>query len=142
MRYNDVYTWVQDQLKAKGYGKSGGPRMPKIDPGPPTIQGLWKKSPKGMLFLTLGNGAGLAMEGLFDRTFLVVRVVGEQDNFAYAENLAYDMDDILLAVDHNTTIGTGLTLYVTRTAGPPQLIDYDASNRYHYQSTYLMENKR
>lgn len=116
--------------------------MPAFHPGPSTIHSLWNKSPNAMVFLTLGNGAGLAKEGVFERPFIVARVIGPQNDFAAAEALAYDVDNILNAVDTNTLVGEALTLYITRTAGSPQLVDFDAANRYHYQTTYIAEVER
>lgn len=142
MRYNDVYTFVKNGLTAKGYGTPGGKPMPTFHPGPSTIHQLWNKSPNSMVFLTLGNGAGLAKEGVFERPFIVARVIGLQMDFDGAEALAYDVDDVLLGVDGNTMVGTALTLYITRTAGSPQLVDFDAANRYHFQTTYIAEAQR
>lgn len=142
MRYNDVYTFIQAGLTAKGYGTPGNPAMPTFHPGPSTIHQLWNKSPNSMVFLTVGNGAGLAKEGVFERPFIVARVIGPQMDFTAAETLAYDVDGILLAVDTNTQVGTALTLYITRTAGSPQLVDFDAANRYHFQTTYIAEAQR
>ena len=142
MRYSDVYTYVSAALTAKGYGTPGGPEMPLFHPGPFTIERLQSKSPGPMLFLTLGNGVGLTQESLFDRRFITVRVIGAQNNYDYAETLAYDVDNILLAVAGNTTMGTAKVLYVTRTGGAPQLVDFDKGDRYHYQTTYIVEAMR
>jgi hypothetical protein len=142
MRYSDVYTFVKAALTDLGYGTDGHPAMPMFDPGPPTQARLLKKSPNAICFLTLGNGIGLAKEGLFDQPFITVRVVGRQNDFAGAETLAYDVDSTLLAVDGNTTVGTAKTLYITRTGGAPQLIDFDDAERYQFQTTYITEAQR
>lgn len=142
MKYADIQAWVSAGLAAKGYGTPDGDPMPRFDPGPPAIQGLWKKSPGRLVFLTLGNGAGMIQEGLYDLAFLTVRALGPQGSYDAAERLASDLDDLLLTVQSNTDIGDARVLYITRTQGPPQLVDYDASNRYHYQSTYLVATKR
>lgn len=148
MRYADMEEFIRAGLTAKGYSTAnpdiseGARTMPTIDPGPSTIQDLWKKSPSAMLFVTVGNGAGLRLEGLFDMPFITVRSIGLQNNFEYAETLAYDVDDLLLGVDSNTMIGSVLTLYVNRTGGAPQLVDFDSANRYHFQTTYIAEVQR
>lgn len=142
MRYSDISDFVTSKLQALGYGQDGGPAMPLIDPGPITVARLQSKSPNAMLFVVLGNGIGLAKEGLFHMPFITVRAIGLQNNFAYAETLAYDVDNTLLAVDSNTDMGGARVLYITRTGGAPQLVDFDAGDRYHFQATYITETKR
>ena len=41
----------------------------------------------------------------------------------------------------NTTVGTARTLYFARNE-PPQLVDLDDADRYHFQTTYITETKR
>lgn len=139
LRYADVQTYVKTGLTDLGYGVGDGPAMPAFNPGPATIQALWKKSPNSLLFLTVGNGAGQAKEGLYDRVFITARVIGRQREFDYTETLAYDVDKILLGIQSNTMMGNTLALYVTRTGGAPQLVDYDSSDRYHFQTVYITE---
>lgn len=140
MRYSDIESFVSTGLTQLGYGTTFG--MPLIDAGPSSVAALQKLSPGPILFLSVGNGAGLAKEGLFDKPFIIARVIGVQGDFGYAEDLAYAVDELLLAVDSNTKIGTAPTLYITRTAGAPQLIDYDDAGRYHFQTTYIAEAQR
>lgn len=140
LTYSDVETFVKAGLTSKGYGTAGHPAMPYFDPGPVTIQALYKKSPNAMVFLTVGNGIGLAHEGLYDRPFITTRVIGPQSDYAAAEALAQDLDALLLAVE-TEAVGSSRTLYVTRNA-PPQLVDFDNANRYHFQTTYIAEAMR
>lgn len=141
MRYSDVETHIREGLVSLAYGTAGKPVMPAFDPGPFTIERVQKKFPGPVVFAVYGNGIGLAKEGLFDLTFITVRVVGAQNDFAYAERLAYDVDSLLVG-DGNLTMGTGKALYVTRTGAPPQLVDLDAADRYHFQTTYITEAMR
>jgi hypothetical protein len=138
--YSDVRDFVSAGLTAKDYGVNGGPAMPTFHPGPPTVQSLYKKSPNGIVFLTVGNGIGLTTEDTYDRPFIVVRILGRQSDYDYAETLAHDLDALFLAVQ-NQDLGSTRTLYVTRNA-PPQLVDFDASDRYHFQTTYIAEAQR
>lgn len=138
MRYADVETFVSTGLNNLGYGAGSKP-MPVLDPGPWAIEGLRKRTPGSMIFLVLGNGTAQTTEGLYDRPFITVRVIGPQKNFAAAEALAYDVDRLLLAVAGNGTLGSARVLYVTRTGGPPQLVDFDGADRYHFQTTYITE---
>lgn len=139
MRYSDIQTFVAEGLAAKGYS---GSQMPLFDPGPFTIARLQNKTPGSMVFLVVGNGLGLAMEGILDRPFVVVRVLGPQNDYDSAERLAYDVDDVLLSVGGNTLVGTAKTLFITRTGGSPQLVDFDPGDRYHFQQTYITEGVR
>lgn len=145
LKFSDVKTYVEPRLQAKGYSASNpfvdkvDRTMPLIDPGPFTISRLTEKSPGPMLFLVVGNGMGPTTETLYDRPFITVRVLGKQGDYEYAENLAYDVDDILMSAVNGETLGTAHTLYVTRTGAPPQLVTLDKGDRYHYQTTYITE---
>lgn len=148
MKYSEIRDFVQSGLASRGYSTlnpndgTESRTMPVFDPGPVTIPSLLAKYPTTVVFLTVGNGIGLTVEEIFDQPFITVRVIGLQGNYDYAEQLAYDVDDILLAVDHNTIIGQSLTLRISRTGGPPQLIDFDSGSRYHFQNTYVAETER
>jgi hypothetical protein len=140
LRYSDAKTFVTAGLTSLGYGTSNHPAMPAIDPGPPALPAALKVTPNSLVIVTVGNGIGLTTEGLLDRPFITVRVVGPQGDYDGAETLAQDIDGLMLAVA-NSMVGTTRALYVTRNA-PPQLVDLDASNRYHFQTTYITETKR
>lgn len=140
LKYADVQAFVQAGLEAKGYGSTPTLPMPMLDPGP-ALASRVALSPGPILFLTLGNGIGLTTEALYDRRFLVVRVVGAQRDYDFTEALAGDVDDLLLEQGGVVTMGSARLLYCTRN-GSPQLVDYDASDRYHYQATYIVEAQR
>lgn len=138
LTFSDVQTFLSAALTAKGYGTAGHPAMPTFNPGPPTIKVLQNISPNSIVFLTVGNGIGLAKEGLYDRPFIVARVLGTQRDYGMAETLAHDIDAIFNAVE-TKMVGNTRTLYITRNA-PPQLVDYDAADRYHFQTSYIAES--
>jgi hypothetical protein len=142
MRYSDMLTFVTAGLAGLGYDTANHPAMPAFNPGPPSLPALWKSvSPNAVVFLTVGNGLGPTVETVYDRPFVVVRVIGPQGNdYTTAETLAYDIDNLLLAVQ-TQNVGSARTLYFTRNAAP-QLVDLDDSDRYHFQTTYITETKR
>lgn len=138
IRYADAEDHVTAGLRAKGYGQDKA--MPALDAGPATIKVLQNRSPGSIVFLTVGNGIGRTTEGLFERIFITVRVIGVQGDYNYAEQLAYDVDDIF-DVPSNAVLGNAPVLSVTRN-GPPQLVDYDSAGRYQFQTTYIAEAQR
>lgn len=138
LTYSDVQSFVTAGLTALSYGVLGQPPMPLIDPGPLTLPALQGLTPGTMVFLTVGNGAGLALESTYDQVFVTVRVLGPQRDYAAAEKLAQDVDRLFLAVGGSALLGTTRVLYVTRSGGGPQLIDYDSADRYHFQTTYVV----
>lgn len=140
MRYADAASFVTAGLTNLNYGTPGAPEMPLLNPGPPAVQKLWKLTPNTAIFLTVGNGIVETTEGLYDRPFMVVRVIGKQNDFASAETLAYDVDRLCTEFTAGK-VGNTRTLYITRNA-PPQLVDLDDSDRYHFQTTYIMETQR
>lgn len=140
LSFSDVESFVSAGLTGLGYGTAGHPALPVFHPGPPAIAKLHVRTPNSLVFLTVGNGIGLAHEGLYDQPFVVVRVIGLQNNYDHAETLAHDIDRLLLAVE-TQTVGATRTLFITRNS-PPQLVDFDASDRYHFQTTYITEVQR
>lgn len=132
LTYSDVEAFIKAGLTEAGISP-----MPLIDPGPFSIPGLQKKSPNAMVFATVGNGAGLTLEQLYDQVFITIRVLGRQNDYDSAEQLALALDKMFLAVNQPRMIGSTRVLYITRSGGAPQLVDYDASQRYSFQTTYI-----
>lgn len=144
LTYRDVETFLSAGLQRLGYSDAnpytpGGPvkSMPVINPGPFSLPTLQKIGPQAIVFATVGNGAGMVLEQLFDQVFITIRVIGRQNDYDGTEALAYDIDRLLLALNGNGTIGSTPVLYVVRTGGAPQLTDRDASDRYSFQTTYI-----
>lgn len=140
MRYDDARSFISAGLTGLGYGTAGKPALPLLDPGPPALARIQKRSPNTIAVLTVGNGIVETTEGLYDRPFLVVRVIGPQSDYTAAESLAYDIDKLCVEFTAGA-VGSSRALYITRNA-PPQLVDLDDSDRYHFQTTYIMETKR
>lgn len=110
-----------------------------FNPGPATNQMLQKLSPQAIVFISIGGGAGLTTEQMFDRPFIGIRVVGRQNDYDGAEELANVIDLSLLKRDTSGMVGSTYTLYITRTGGRPQVVEYDVANRYHFSCTYIAE---
>jgi hypothetical protein len=144
--YADVKEFLTLGLAGLGY-KSTLPvqpeakPMPLIDVGPFSMAQLQDLSPGPIVFATVGNGAGLTDEYLFDQPFITIRAIGPQGDYDGAERLARDVDRLFLAIDGNGKVGNTPVLYVTRSGGGPELIDYDDSNRYHFQTTYIARSQ-
>lgn len=142
LTFNDVKTFLTNGLTALGretlQPAGAAPRtLPLFDPGPVSLTSLQKKSPGPIVFAEVGNGAGIVLENLYDQVFINIRVLGPQNDYDGAERLAYEIDRLFLSLDGNGTIGNTRVLYVARTGGAPQLIDFDESQRYHFQTTYI-----
>ena len=140
MRYSDVESFAHDGFVALGYDDTTY-GFPVLDPGPATDANLQKLSFDRAVFLTIGNGAGLTSEDLFDRLFITTRVVGQQNDYADAEQLAWQLDTMLLSVNAKPVrmIGTARVLYVARTGGGPVVLEKDSADRYHFTCTYITE---
>lgn len=144
--YADVKAFLTDGLEALGYSSAlpvdpDEKPMPRIDVGPFSLAQLQDLSPGPMIFATVGNGGGLTDEQLFEQPFITIRSIGPQGDYDLAEGLALDIDRMFLALCGNGTVGDTKVLYVTRSGGGPQLIDYDSSNRYHFQTTYIARSE-
>lgn len=142
MKFSDLSTFVTAGFVALGYTPASmDGSFPLLDPGPPSMPSLLRLAPGRMVFLTLGGGAGLTTELLYDRIFISARVIGRQNDFADAEQLAAQLDKMFLQVDSPRKIGTARALYITRTGGAPSLLEKDASDRYHFSCSYITETK-
>lgn len=140
MRYADILAFTEAGLTNLGYGQPGGPPMPAFHPGPPSLTKLHTLTPGSRCFLTVGNGIGFTKEGLYEQKFITVRVIGAQNNYNSAEDLAYAIDGLYFPVE-TQKVGDARVLYITRNA-PPQLVDCDAAERYHFNTTYITECMR
>lgn len=140
--YSDVRDFLTDGLQALGYTDFNPDTnepvrtMPLINPGP-FLPPLDKLSPQAMVFATVGNGAGLELEQAYDGVFITARVLGPQNDFESTERLALDVDTLFLRLNSPALLGRTRVLSVQRSGGRPDLIDYDDSNRYHFQTTYI-----
>ena len=146
LTYADVKSWLTDALAGEGYSTTlplepEAKPMPLIHPGPFSLAQLQDLSPQSIVFATVGNGAGLTDENLFEQPFITIRTIGLQGDYDGAEALAMTIDRLLLAITGNAVIGATKVLYVTRSGGGPQLIDYDSSDRYHFQTTYVVRSQ-
>lgn len=143
LTYTDVRDFLSSALTGLGYADSlplvsNNPKsMPLFDPGPVSLTSIFTKSPGTIAVVTVGNGAGLTLEQTYDQVFITVRVVGPQFDYSAAEQITSDIDRAFLAVNSSRMMGQTRVLYVTRTGGAPQLIDFDSTDRYHFQTTYI-----
>jgi hypothetical protein len=142
LTYREVADWLTAGLTARGYGT----QQPDVDPSlrtmPRIVHGPYsdqvaKQSPGALVVVSVGGGAGLSLEQTYDQKFITVRAVGLPNQYDAAESLAYDLDGLLVGVSSPAVIGQTRVLYVARTGGAPELIDYDDADRYHFQATYL-----
>lgn len=149
--YSHVEAFIRQSLIDIGYSTENPDisepvrTMPPMLPGPITSELMQKRSPQAVLMIQVGNGVGLTTEGLYDKPFITVRTIGPQTKYADAERLAFDVDLILVPVSPPPgpfSMGGARVLYVTRTGGAPQLVDFDTADRYHFQATYITEAQR
>ena len=138
MIFDDVAAFTRSGLIVLGYDEDD---LPVLDPGPATELILQKLTPSWMAFLTVGGGAASSVEGAFDRPFLSVRAIGKQGDYKGSEKFAQDLDAIFLSASGNTLVGEAPTLGISRTGGPPALLQRDSGDRYHWICSYIVETQ-
>lgn len=90
-----------------------------------------------VIVVTMQPGAGLQMEGLFDSPAFQIRCRGAENNYQDAENIALDVDSILLASPTSFDIGDVRVDYIGRSGGAPQALPFtDANSRYVFTCNY------
>lgn len=115
--------------------------LPIIDPGPGSDNDALDLSPACLVLLTIGPGAGLSTEGVFDRPSVQARCVGEQSDYYSAEKLAFDVDAGFNAVSGSRSIGGRWFTSIVRSGGGPALLLRDDADRYHFTCTYIYETE-
>jgi hypothetical protein len=108
-----------------------GDEMLIVGPGPedPEAPGRWVK-------ISREPGLGLDAENLFDQVSFSVEVAGEQEDYASAEDLAFDVDRFFLRLGRQK-IGGVLAQGWSRNGGPQSLL-IDNSRRWHFICSYTV----
>ena len=135
-----TYTDVRDYVKPFVDTAYSGPRKVTFAPGPSNDTQAQKLSPGRIVFLDVGGGPGETTEGLFDRVFIGLRVVGPQHSYEAAEEVALFVDRVLTSFDHTADIVPGKRCTgIIRSGGRPQLLTRDSGERYHFTASYIAE---
>ena len=113
--------------------------LPVVDGGPADSITL-KLSDDRLVLLTLGSGAGLDSEYMFDRPALQVYAVGAQGDQNDAEKLALDLDRGWLAAVRQF-VGNTWVLSTVRAGGRPAKLLLDSADRSHYTCSYIIESE-
>lgn len=84
-------------------------------------------------------GSGLIMEGLFDTPGFQIRCRGGENNYADAENIALEVDSILLESPTQFDLGDVRVSYIGRSGGAPQALPFtDPDDRYIFTCNYYV----
>lgn len=90
-----------------------------------------------VIVVTMQPGTGLQLEGLFDAPAFQIRCRGAENNYTDAENIALDVDSILLHAPTNFILGDVQVDYIGRVGGAPQALPFpDTSSRYTFTCNY------
>lgn len=132
--YDDAKQYLLDNgLSDAFYATSN---LPLINPGPANVADLLDLSADSIIFLNVGGGVGLTTEGILDRPFIAVRVIGPQQDYDAAESLA-NLVDIIFLRAAMTSAGDSKLLYLDRSGGKPALLTKDSALRYHFTCSYV-----
>lgn len=93
--------------------------------------------PDRLIMVTFTGGAGLMLEGAFDRLTFQVRCRGGQNEPDSADDMAFEVDTALLTA-HMPTIDAIPTLGFTRTGSPPAPSQTDDGERPTTVCTYMV----
>jgi hypothetical protein len=92
-----------------------------------------------LIVVTPWPGGGLDMEAIFDRAAIQLRTVGPQMDYAKAEQLAMDCDNVFVSFMLSQTVNGKWWLSATRAGGSPALLQKDDGDRYHFYCNYIVE---
>lgn len=127
MTMQDLIDWIKPQLSPQFANAAliPGSRMPD-DPN------------AGAKFQRL-EGSGLSVEYLFDGFGFNVEVQGEQNDYASAEALMFEIDRIVIGQGGSRLIGSYWCADAQRFSGSPAELDTDDADRTHFQCIYSLE---
>ena len=137
LAYADVEAYVRTQLTNQDYTP-----LPYFTPGPSSDPDVQDLVPDAMVILTIGAGAGMDSELLFDRPGVQVRTIGPQQDYTGAETLAQAIDKVMGDLGGATasrTINGKRILSIVRAGGAPTLLLKDDGDRYHFTCNYIWE---
>jgi Bacteriophage minor capsid protein len=135
LTFSDVETYLQGYLLALDRYNP----LPYFDPGPGATLDSQDMNPDRMVICWIAAGAGFDSEMVFDRPMVQIRTIGLQMNYSDAEQLAYDCDRGMTAIDHSQYINGKWVLAITRSGGGPTLLMKDDGDRYHFTCSYIWE---
>jgi hypothetical protein len=133
--YDLIKSYLTGWLTGLGYDS-----LPDFEPGPGDPDTVQKISAGTMVIITIGSGAGLAVEGATDRPNVQLRVIGDQGDFYSAERLAFDIDKGMNALQAQRVEGVWVVT-VYRLGGGPAVLLQDDADRWHYTCNYIIEGE-
>lgn len=120
-----TYSRIEDWLTSRGV-------TTPMRPGPRGYD-----SPDKLVVVTLQPGAGTLMEDLFDVPAFQLRSRGSVENYADAETLAFELDDLVLSADLPATLEGCYVDAMGRTGGAPVALGPpDSGGRFEFVCSY------
>lgn len=118
-------SWLKAQVAQPNLESFPGPELPN--------------TPSKHFVLSWLAGTGLTVENMFDVRGFQLRVVGEQNDYASAEALAWQLDHAIVGAVYPVTIGGMRVLSIGRTGGGPEPMPEDDADRTPFVASYLFE---
>lgn len=90
-----------------------------------------------VIVVTMQPGTGLQMDGLFDSIGFQLVSRGAENNSEDAENIALEMDSLLIKAPTSFMMGDVYVDYIGRSGGGPQQMPFtDSNSRYVFTCNY------
>lgn len=123
MKAATVKRMIQDGLdvKYRDLTIEFGPQLPQV--------------PDQFVLITPYGGSGSDVDGLMDLPSFQIRVVGKQEDYDSAEDLAQDIDTIFVQW-FSKKVGPTWVTSIVRVGGPPSPLEVDDSDRHHFVCSY------
>lgn len=134
LTYSDISTYLEGWLTTVGYNP-----LPYFDPGPGVNLDAIDANPDRIVLCSIGGGAGFSTEMVLDRPMVALRTIGKQMDYTDAEQLAYDCDQGMAAIDHSQFVNGKWWTSINRVGGGPALLLKDDGDRYHFTCNYIVE---
>lgn len=88
--------------------------------------------------ITIGNSVrGLENEGLFDTPTFQIQCRGAENNYEDAENIAFEIDSLILGSSNNIMVGDCYVQVISRVGGAPAALQLqDPQSRHVFTCNY------
>jgi hypothetical protein len=113
--------------------------LPPFDVGPYDPDSA-QRFPGRIVLMAPWSGGPMTTEKMFDNQGWMLDVLGEQNNFDDAYDMATAIDRIWNRVDSSQDVNGTWVNFINRAGGGPALVEHDVASRYRFNCSYIVQS--
>lgn len=130
MKFAVIEALIKDNLPEVWDDKNVGYYPGPDDPGQPVDL---------MVVASIDGGLGLQLDGVLDNVSWQIKVMGNQNIYADAEQLAEDIDKVFMSFSPGQTVAGLRIITIYRVGGPPSHFIVDSAERTQFVCSYYFD---